>query len=415
MCYYSRAMAEEIHESFGNGGGAAAVVGGAREDSWVDEGDAIVENEPGSEEYDITASPNDFNVMSLNSYVDSGRVKMPGFQRNFVWDIQRASKLVESIILGLPIPQLFLYEEKRNEFLVIDGQQRLMSIYFFFKGRFPRPGGRAMLRPFLTEGGKIPEEIFQDGKHFQPFKLQLPKMASGQKNRFAGLTYETLDNYQASFDMRPLRSIVIRQNSPSDGDSSIYEIFNRLNTGGMNLRPQEIRTCMYYSDFYDMLDSINADPEWRRILGRREADKNMKDIEILLRGFAMLANSENYAPSMIRFLNEFSQEGTKYSPERNKYLYALFQSFLRACAKLPDGAFNLSGGRFSVALYEAIFATVCKKAHAENRFVENMLEKQCVEKLARDKEFVEASQEGTARPAKVQRRLARAQEIVGSL
>lgn len=415
MCYYSMVMAEEVRESFGNGGGAAAVVGVVADESWVDEGDAIVENEPGSEEYDITASPNDFNVMTLNHIVDSGAVKMPGFQRNFVWDIQRASKLVESIILGLPIPQLFLYEEKRNEFLVIDGQQRLMSIYFFVKGRFPRMGGRAMLRPFLTGGGKISEEVLQDNNHFQPFKLRLPKMVSGQNNRFAGLTYESLDNHQASFDMRPLRSIVIRQNSPSDGDSSIYEIFNRLNTGGMNLRPQEIRTCMYYSAFYDMLDSINTDPEWRRILGKDEADKNMKDIEILLRGFAMLANSENYAPSMIRFLNEFSQEGTKYSPERNEYLRALFRSFLRACAKLPDGAFNLSGGRFSVALYEAVFATVCKKAHTENRFVENTLERQRVEKLARDQEFVEASQQGTAQQAKVQKRLDRARDIVGAL
>ncbi|MGI9337090.1 MAG: DUF262 domain-containing protein [Gammaproteobacteria bacterium] len=400
-------MAEEVRESFGNGGGAADA-------SWVDEGDAIVENEPGSEEYDITASPNDFNVMTLNHIVGSGAVKMPGFQRNFVWDIQRASKLVESIILRLPIPQLFLYEEKRNKFLVIDGQQRLMSIYFFAKGRFPRPGGRAMLRPFLTGGGKIPDEILQDNNHFQPFKLRLPEMVSGQKNRFAGLTYEVLDDYQASFDMRPLRSVVIRQNSSSDSDSSIYEIFNRLNTGGVNLRPQEIRTCMYYSAFYDMLDSINADLEWRRILGKKEADKNMKDIEILLRGFAMLANSENYAPSMIRFLNEFSHEGTKYSSERNEYLRALFQSFLRACAKLPDGAF-LSGGRFSVALYEAVFSTVCKKAHTENRFVENALESQRVEKLARDQEFVEASQQGTAQQAKVQKRLARAREIVGAL
>jgi len=72
-------------------------------------------------EYDITASPNDFNMSTMFSFIESGAVKIPGFQRNYVWDVKRASKLIESIIIGLPIPQIFLYEEERNKFLVIDG------------------------------------------------------------------------------------------------------------------------------------------------------------------------------------------------------------------------------------------------------------------------------------------------------
>lgn len=89
------------------------------------------------DEYDITVTPNDFNVMTLCNFVESGAVRIPGFQRNFVWDIWRASRLIESLILGLPVPQLFLYEQKRNQFLVIDGQQRLMSIYYFVKEAVP--------------------------------------------------------------------------------------------------------------------------------------------------------------------------------------------------------------------------------------------------------------------------------------
>jgi len=91
------------------------------------------------EEYDITATPNDFNVITLYNFIESGAIRIPGFQRNFVWDIGRASKLIESLILGLPVPQIFLYEQSRNLFLVIDGQQRLMSIYYFIKQRFPSP------------------------------------------------------------------------------------------------------------------------------------------------------------------------------------------------------------------------------------------------------------------------------------
>ena len=82
---------------------------------------------PPMDQFDIVSSPNDFNVTTIVDFIKSGVVKIPGFQRNFVWDIRRASKLVESILIGFPIPQTFLYEQERNRFLVIDGQQRLMS------------------------------------------------------------------------------------------------------------------------------------------------------------------------------------------------------------------------------------------------------------------------------------------------
>ncbi|XYJ23089.1 DUF262 domain-containing protein [Bacillus velezensis] len=109
-------------------------------EDWIEPEELDEQSESGEsfEEFDITASPNDFNIKTLFDFIESGVVKIPGFQRNYVWDQNRASKLIESIIIGLPIPQIFLYERLRNKFLVIDGQQRLMSIYYFIKGRFPK-------------------------------------------------------------------------------------------------------------------------------------------------------------------------------------------------------------------------------------------------------------------------------------
>jgi uncharacterized protein with ParB-like and HNH nuclease domain len=117
----------------------------ADDDIWLDEG-ASVDEDAQIEEYDLTSSPNDFNVKTIYDFIDSGAVKIPGFQRNYVWDIKRASKLIESLIIGLPVPQVFLYEEGRNSFLVIDGQQRLMTIYYFVRQRFPRREKRAEIR-----------------------------------------------------------------------------------------------------------------------------------------------------------------------------------------------------------------------------------------------------------------------------
>ena len=93
------------------------------------------------EDYDISTSPNDFNVSTMYDFIKSGVLVIPGFQRNYVWDIKRASKLVESLILGLPVPQIFLYEAARNKFHVIDGQQRLMSLYYFVEQRISPDGG----------------------------------------------------------------------------------------------------------------------------------------------------------------------------------------------------------------------------------------------------------------------------------
>ena len=121
------------------------------------------------DQYDLVSTPNDFNTRTLVDFIDSGVVIILGFQRNFVWDIRRASRLIESIIVGLPVPQIFLYEQGRNEFLVIDGQQRLMSIYYFVKGRFPRREKRVDIR-LMSEGqSTIGEDILANDKYFTDF------------------------------------------------------------------------------------------------------------------------------------------------------------------------------------------------------------------------------------------------------
>jgi uncharacterized protein with ParB-like and HNH nuclease domain len=368
------------------------------------------------DEYDITSSPNDFNVLTLFSFIESGAVRIPGFQRNFVWDRHRSSKLIESLILGIPVPQLFLYEQSRNRFLVIDGQQRLMSIYYFIKRRFPRKDKRTELRVIFDEAGSIPEHILQNTEYFEDFALQLPGSLPGKSNKFNGLNYATLQDYRTQLDLRPIRNIVVKQNGPADDDSSIYEVFNRLNTGGVNLRPQEIRTSMYHSNFYDMLYKINQDQRWRTILGSDVPDLHMKDIEILLRGFAMLISHDTYAPSMVRFLNQFSRQSEANSDLKNSYLEQLFFSFLNACANLPEDAFiNDRNNRFNLALYEATFMAACREAFKKQRVLNGTLNAQDILALSNDEDFLSAASEGTTNTANVERRMNRSLHLIAAL
>ena len=368
------------------------------------------------DEYDISSSPNDFNLVTLGSFIDHGAIRIPGFQRHFVWDLRRASKLIESLILGLPVPQLFLYEESRNRFLVIDGQQRLMSIYYFIKRRFPRRGQHQLLRDVFDDLGRIPKEVFNDDNYFGPFRLRLSGPYLDRPSRFNGLDYDSLGEYRSQFDLRPLRNIVVKQVSPSDDDSAIFEIFNRLNTGGMNLRPQEIRTSMYHSDFYKMLYELNTNETWRKLLGAPEPDLHLKDVEILLRGFAMLVDGTSYAPSMLRFLNRFSKKCRTHDGVQNEYLKNLFGSFLGACRELSGDAFlNRHDRRFNIMLYEAVFTAACEQAFLERRLVTGTLAADRVSALRTDDAFLSAAAFNTTSKQNVSTRISKSREIVGAL
>jgi uncharacterized protein with ParB-like and HNH nuclease domain len=339
-------------------------------------------------------------------------VKIPGFQRNFVWDIKRASKLIESILIGLPIPQIFLYEQGRNSFLVIDGQQRLMSIYYFVNQRFPRKDKLAELRLIFDEQGRIPDEILANDEYFSDFYLSLPEQLPNQPNKFNRRSYSTLgEEYQASFNLRTIRNIIVKQVSPK-GDSAIYEIFNRLNSGGMNLTPQEIRRCMFDSRFYDMLYRTNTEDQWRRLVGVPTPDIHMKDVEILLRGFAMLIEGDQYNPSMVKFLNAFSEHAKSFGIDQLEYLKRLLQSFLDSCSELSNNAFHSTGRRFSPMTFESVFVAACREPYSNMGLVEGKIDAASVEMLKSDRIFSGATQSRTTASSAVKARLSRAHDLI---
>ena len=362
------------------------------DEDWL-EGAEPSEDEDGQiEEYDLNSTPNDFNVLTIFNFIESGAVKIPGFQRNYVWDLKRASKLIESLVIGLPVPQVFLYEDARNSFLVIDGQQRLMTIYYFMKQRFPRKDRRAELRRLVNEGSKIPDEILHDDEYFENFRLRLSDTPVGRPNRFARLNYSTLGDYKTQFDLRTIRNVIIKQVNPA-GDNSIYEIFNRLNTGGINLTPQEIRSSLYHSTFSDLLFRLNMDSTWRRLLGREELDLHMRDVEVLLRAIAVAMQSERYSPSMVRFLNRFSKEAKAFDADTVLGVDSAVRWFFKACSELDRNAFLSKQGKFTVPLFEATFAAAYRIRSVLSS--DWKLSRQTVSAIRNDAEFLAHSGEQT--------------------
>lgn len=363
-------------------------------------------------EYDVSSTPNDFNTKTIIDFIESGLFKIPGFQRNYVWDIKRASKLIESLIIGLPIPQVFLYEESKNNYLVVDGQQRLLTIYFFSKKRFPKIEKRFELRQIFDDNGKFPDEILHDDEYFEDFKLKLNESSQAQKNKLHGLSYPTLGEFKTGFDLRTVRNIMIKQNFPTDDDSAMFEIFNRLNSGGVTLKPQEIRTSLYHSKFYNNLYKVNLYPNWRALLNKPEPDIHMKDVEILLRGFAMLIDANLYSPSMTRFLNQFSKRSRTFTDESLPYFQKLFETFCDTIVALNKNIFVSKNGKISITVFESIFVALCEDALKNGNFEVKNTTIEKIEALKVNGEFLKASQDNTAGKSNVETRLRLAKEIL---
>jgi uncharacterized protein with ParB-like and HNH nuclease domain len=381
-------------------------------DTWYDIEPYEEDTENIIREYDITSTPNDFNITTLFNLMDNGVIRIPPFQRNYVWDEKRASKLIESIILGLPIPQVFLYEQGKDNFLIIDGQQRLLSIYFFVKQRFPTDEGRRKLRELLLGKDVINPAVLSDDKYFKNFSLKLPSHVQAEENKYHTLKYETLGDAKRTFEfLRTIRSVVIKQNEPDD-DSSMYEVFNRLNTGGQNLKPQEIRMSMYFSDFYTVLFEINALSKWRELIRQKETDINFKDIEILVRSFAMLFWHEQYKAPMTKFLNSFSKTGKSFESSMNKYLRLLFDSFLTSCQNLSAKDFFSANNKFNISLFESVFVAACLPYFKNQQIINGKIVEQSVQCLKNDDEFVKATQSSIASKASVATRMQRAKELI---
>ena len=363
-----------------------------------------------SEAYDVTVSPNDFNVSTLCNFLDKGVIAIPDFQRDFVWDKRKASRFIESVTIGLPVPELFFYQAERNKWWVVDGQQRLMSVYYFQKGRFPRPGVSVQLSRHIRAEGGFPDEMLADSKLFSNFALNLTAPDGIEPDGLHGKSYGDI---QATIELRPLRAIVIRQHKP-DGDNAAFEIFDRLNTGGVKLSAQQIRACVYQSPFMRMVDDLNFLGGWRELLGV-PPDKNQRDTQMILRAFAMLSDGGNYASRMLLFLNKFSRKmrAAPADDEQIAFLRGLFDGFLLAC-KGAEEAFR-PNGKFQISIFEAVFVASMSDCFRQRRMPSGKLDVESINRMVRNADFDATTKKNSTSAANVKRRLEIARENIRPL
>lgn len=238
--------------------------------------------------FDIATYPSDFTLRGIVDMWNNEGITIPDFQREFVWSIKQSSLLIESFLLGLPVPPVFFYIDEDNSNLVIDGQQRILSTVYFFNGFFGSENTRGRRQVFRLTG-------------------------LNEQSPYYKRTYDELsDSDRRKLDNSVLRAINIRQLSPTGESTSMYHIFERLNTGGTPLKSQEIRNVVFRGEFVNVLRELNRNDNWRRILGSKNVNKHQTDVELVLRLFALHTRLAEYEKPMKEFLNismKRNQEG----------------------------------------------------------------------------------------------------------
>lgn len=266
--------------------------------------DIEVENENDDGEvavhYDIASYPSDYTLNGLAQMWADNDIEIPDYQREFVWGIKQSSLLIDSFLTGLPVPPVFFYIDDESKNLVIDGQQRILSVVFYIDGYFGHE----------TSHGKR-----------QVFRLT----GLGKENPYNGKKFSDLNETdQRKLKQAVLRAINIKQLNPTGESTSAYHIFERLNTGGTPLKPQEIRNCVFRGEFSNLLKEANKDPNWRKILGRPNLDKHQRDVEFLLRIFSLVGASEQYEKPMKEFLNTAMKKHQSGQTSKAKRFFEVF-------------------------------------------------------------------------------------------
>jgi hypothetical protein len=270
-------------------------------------------------------------------------------------------------------------EAETNKLLVIDGQQRLKTLQFFFGGYFnPREGDTSR-------------------RVFKLIKVQ---------QRYEGKTYESLEEPdRIRLNDSIIHATIVKQDLPEGDDTSIFHIFERLNTAGRRLFPHEIRLAVYYGALIDSLKRWNDYAPWRDIFGAKNT--RLKDQELILRFLALFENHGSYRRPMAEFLNLFARNNRNPGDTRLRALEDRFADTIGLVhAAIGPRAFRTEKA-LNAAIFDATMVGLARRLDS-GRIADIASVRTAYDSLLQDSAFVQATSRATADNAAVAMRLERA-------
>lgn len=325
--------------------------------------DAEIEDEYNNLSLRVIYQSNNFFLPQINDLIKGKEVinLRPEYQRRLRWPKKKKSKLIESLLLNIPIPPIFLYESDLARYEVMDGQQRLNAIHDYLENNFSLFG--------------LEELSFLNGKRYNSLP---PKIRRG-------------------LDRASISAIVLLRETKSDqSDPFIVRryVFERLNTGGESLNPQEIRNSLFRGGFNDLVVKLARNNAFCRIFGipeYTETDeseyyenparqqnalyRSMGDCQIILRFFALL-DDEYIKGSMRNILDNCMKRNLKTSADKLSEYESIFNALIDACSRIFKGQpFFLPPDekgkrRISIALFDACMVAIYRRRTHLNSFIE---------------------------------------------
>ncbi|WP_449338725.1 DUF262 domain-containing protein [Streptomyces chartreusis] len=307
-----------------------------------------------------------------------------GFQRGFVWGKRQMDRFIESILLGYPVPGIFLVELKSRQYLVLDGQQRLTTLRDFFKGEIQTEKGA---REFVLEYAAPP---------------------------FKGKSYKTLE----AADKRVLNNALIQATVTlpvgESGKLAIYTLFERINSGGTQLKDQQIRVAIFPGHATQLVRALNLDPNWRVLFGPKHRD--LRDQELILRYLALKRvaitmsegndpDASSFKPPMATFMSTYLADNEEMGQDELEREKREFQS---ACSLLveavPEGNALRRNNVINAARADSILAGLTL-AIRKGSSLDVSRVRSAMEVLERDTVYLENTQKSTSHRGSVKNRL----------
>ena len=270
--------------------------------------------------------------------------------------------------------------QRDGRLLVLDGQQRLKTLHAFYEG------------------------IIRDKR----YALEYVQAA------FKGMTYKSLDaEIRRKLDDSIIHATVVRQDEPSDDQSSVYMVFERLNTGGTALHPQEIRVALYGGVFINFLNKMNDFEAWRQVYGQKS--KRFRDQELILRFFALLYTADQYQRPMKDFLNGYAGANRNFQLQSESEMKSIFEDTITTIHKsLGSKAFRLTNA-INVAVMDSVMVGIARRIQTEGPIKDLKGVAIKYKELIENEEFLATVESGTTDPRSVEFRLKASRQTMQEL
>jgi hypothetical protein len=342
--------------------------------------------------FNITSFGADYPVDGLIKRLNAGDVSIPSFdpndgeadgigafQRKFVWGRPQMDRFIESLLLGLPVPGIFLIRDKTNKLFVLDGQQRLRTLQFFYSG------------------------IFLE-KRYKLSYVQKP---------YENMGYEDLPQEdRRRLDDSIIHATVLLQDSDTDSQEAVYSIFERLNTGGSPLQPQEIRVALYPGPFLKGISDLNSNEAWRALYGK--ISPRLKDHEMILRVLAMYEKGHDYSRPLKGFMNTYLRTNRFRELNSSESIGATFVSAMKTLEEHVGAKTFRPLGAVNAAVVDSISVGMMRRV-ARGPVTDGQALRSAYNDLVKDPSFTDAIGISTSKEETVFRRISAAESAFSSV